>query len=75
MGSPGWPETYFVSRASLLLALFLRQRWLFWKSLDRPALPLTHKDPPASASGGLGLKACATLPSQTYFLITPPSCE
>uniref|UniRef100_A0A8C2QK66 Reticulon n=1 Tax=Cricetulus griseus TaxID=10029 RepID=A0A8C2QK66_CRIGR len=33
-----------------------------WHSLWRPGWPGTHRDPPASASRVLGLKACATKP-------------
>ena len=41
---------------------------LFKSSLYRPGWPQSHRDPPASASQVLGLKACATTPwLQTFF--------
>ncbi|XP_050006399.1 XK-related protein 8 isoform X2 [Alexandromys fortis] len=41
--------------------------WLSWNSLCRPDWPLTHRDPPASASRVLGLKVC-TATTTTHSL-------
>ncbi|XP_076427551.1 uridine-cytidine kinase-like 1 isoform X2 [Peromyscus maniculatus bairdii] len=39
---------------------------LSWNSLGSPGWPRTHRDPPASASRVLGLKACATTARPVY---------
>ena len=50
-----------------LFVLFLETRylcvdWLPRNSHCRPVWPLTHRDPPASVSRVLGLKACSIIP-------------
>ena len=57
----------------LLLLFFLRQSfsvypWLSWNSLCRQA-GLELRNPPASASQVLGLKACATTPGSEVLLL------
>jgi hypothetical protein len=67
----------------LLLSFYLFIHFLFWGvfqdrvSLCSPGCPETHsvdqaglelRNPPASASQVLGLKACATTPSYFHFI-------
>lgn len=43
----------------------VKQHWLSWNSICTPGWPTrSHRDPPASASQGLGLQACATTVQQ-----------
>lgn len=40
----------------------IKQPWLAYNSLYKPGCAQIHQDPPAFASGILGLKTCNTMP-------------
>ena len=53
---------------------FSVQLWLSWNSLSRPGWPHTHRDPPASASWVLGLKAYITTVQLLLFALVRRIC-